>query len=279
MARIKIERPVLTLRPERAAEAGRKILDIFEREGIFGFKVTPQHVPPQKAITPEEKLRFVTLTVSLDYLRDSYRLYDAGRKTFDDPETSWVYRPEEADAAGFKRVSKALKRHSLAQREVRDTDTWLQVCRTLIDRFDGSVENLIASADRNGPGILRTVREHGFNSLSGPKVGSLWLRMLNDSVVPIGGLEDIPIPVDRHVANATFALGAIEGEYDPNELEPITRPIHDVWFQGARDGGFRAIDLDVSLWYLGKLGCSKPEPCIKRFDCPVIDYCTHWRGV
>jgi hypothetical protein len=232
------------------------------------------------ATTLEQRLRFVTLTVALDYLRDSNRLYNAGRATFDDPETGWLYEPEEVACARFTAVSKALTKHKLAQRATRDADVWSTVCKKLVDHYQGHVSELLNEAHNSAPQLLTLIREKSLPSLSGAKVGSLWTRMLSDSCCKLSGLSEIPIPVDRHVLNSSLAFGAItlNNGYlrEDLELADATPPVQSVWFSAAALGGFRAIDLDVSLWYLGKLGCSKGEPCPKRHECVVKDFCTYW---
>ena len=44
--------------------------------------------------------------------------------------------------------------------------------------------------------------------LSAPKIGALWLRRLSDDAGPrSSGLEEVPIPVDFHIARASLATG------------------------------------------------------------------------
>jgi hypothetical protein len=274
--------PEFTIDAERACEAGKLLLQAFNTRGIFGHTVTPQHRPPQKADTLEHRLRFVTQTVALDYLRDSHRLYDAGRATFDDESTRWLYTPEVVECAKFKDVAAALKKHGLAQRESKDTEIWVQVAQKIVDHFKGSVHELLALGDHNAPTVLSLARNAGLPSLSGPKVGSLWMRMLNDSCIPLTGLEQIPIPVDRHVMNVSLALGAVtvKGlDKELLELPDVTPPVQEVWFRAAELGGFKALDLDAATWWLGKLGCSKSEPCLVRKECPVQRLCLRWKGI
>ncbi len=273
--------PEFTTDPQRACVAGQKLLAAFNNGGIFGRTATPQHRPPKNAVTIEQRLRFVTQTVALDYLRDSHRLYNAGRATFEDEATQWVYLPVVVEQARFKDVARALKKYGLAQREEKDTDIWMQLCQKLVDHYRGSVYELLASVNFHAPSVLEVARSARFPSLSGPKVGSLWVRMLNDSCTPLKGLEDIPIPVDRHVMNASLALGVVtcKGlDKDLLELPEITPPVQSVWFDGAKLGGFRAIDLDAACWWLGKLGCSKSAPCVMRRECPVQSLCLYWKG-
>lgn len=269
-------KPIVTTNPTKAAAVGKVILTTFNNGGIFGQTNTPQHLAPVLAVSREDRLRFVTFSVALDYLRVSYRLYDAARATYDDPETHWVYEPHGVATASILAVTKALRKHHLAQREIRDTDVWMHLAKRLEDLYNGRVEALLESCGDSAPRILKRVSEQGFMSLSGPKVGSLWLRMLNDDAGPIYDLDQIPIPVDRHVANATFALGLVTADRTPNitELEHYLGPVQTVWAAGGVQGGFYALQLDIALWHLGRLGCSKAGLCAMSSQCPVFAFCT-----
>jgi len=267
-------KPQFTLDAERACSVGTTLLEVHSNGGIFGNKVTPQHQPPERAVTLEERLRFVTFAVALDYLRDSTRLYNLARETYDDPETTWLFDPTVVADAHYKEIFEGLKKHKLAQREVRDTDIWSNLAKCLVDRFSGSVRNLLESAEYYGPQLLITATRFNIMGLMGPKIGPLWLRMLNDCCTPIKGIEEIPLPVDRHIVSASFACGVIVGEHEGLVLDDLTEPIQTVWRGGGELGGFAAIQLDVPMWYLGRLGCSKPQPCNRRTECPVIKFCT-----
>ena len=264
----------LVIDSERAAEAGKLLIDAMHNGGIFGFTATPQSKPPISL--PEDleaRVRFITFSVQLDYLRDSTRLYDAGRATYDDERTRWLYDPYEVANASYVRVTRALKTYGLSQREGRDADVWMHNAKRLVDNYDGSVLNLLDTGDWNGPKILRLVGKDGFMSLSGPKVGPLWIRMINSDIPnKMQDLVDVPIPVDRHIGNSSFAIGAIIGGRNGLDLEHITHPVQKVWQEAGRLGGFMSLDLDIPLWHLGRVGCSKPK-CAQSDECPVRTLC------
>lgn len=258
---------------EHAAAVGKQLVAVHNNGGIFGFKETPQHEAPKRAETLEQRLRFVTFSVAIDYLRDSYRLYNTCRATFDDEETNWVFDPVAINSARFDKLTLALCKHGVAQRPTKDIDVWSTVGKRLLDLFEGQVTNMLDSVSRNGPALLVLVKESGFLGLSGPKIGPLWLRMMNDCCTPIGDISYVPIPVDRHVVTASFATGALSGVYRDQSLDVLTDPIQSVWREAGQLGGFAAIHLDVPLWELGRLGCSKNEPCPKYEECPVQILC------
>lgn len=89
--------------------------------------------------------------------------------------------------------------------------------------------------------------------LRGPKIGPLWLRMLRDNVgLEIKNLDMVPIPVDVHVARATFATGIVRGEYD-GPTAGAYEVVRAAWrdsVQGLTAGEREmiALDLDEALW-------------------------------
>src|SRR5437870_5186532 len=61
-------------------------------DGIFGHRDMPEEILPETVQKGSlEHVIFITLTVSIDYQRDAPALWQSGRHTIDDPETSWLY--------------------------------------------------------------------------------------------------------------------------------------------------------------------------------------------
>jgi len=54
-----------------------------------------------------------------------------------------------------------------------------------------------------------------FPYFSGDKIFPLWIRMLYDNVeIKLQNIDKIPIPVDVHIARATFTTGCLTGNYE-----------------------------------------------------------------
>jgi hypothetical protein len=97
----------------------------------------------------------------------------------------------------------------------------------------------------------------------------------------------VPIPVDIHVARATFALGIVRGRYQ-GPLNAVFEQVRRAWFEavrGCRVGGrdMIALDVDESLWHLSKSGCTRRDQgsgsCPARGDCELRALCVPGRIV
>ena len=118
-----------------------------------------------------------------------------------------------------------------------------------------------------------------FPYFSGNKIFPLWIRMLHDNVkLPLRNIDKIPIPVDVHIARATFATGCLTGEYR-GTISGVSSKIDESWktsmvFLKDDDLKYR-LQLDEPLWHLSRFGCKfrKDNTCPKRSRCPVGQFC------
>jgi endonuclease III len=88
-------------------------------------------------------------------------------------------------------------------------------------------------------------------------------------------LGRVPIPVDVHVARATFALGAVHGRY-AGPLDQAYEAVRQAWFAGAKGlsahgRSMIALDVDEPLWHLSRLGCKNRDKATGQ--CPVAGRC------
>lgn len=120
-------------------EKGKKVAVIlFDRfnsdEGIFGKNVMPEDLmwgPDLEGIGVKrdsyEYLMFITMVVSIDYMRDADKLWAAGRRTMEDPETRWLFGPASVKEKPIDEVTPAMKKHKLSQKHGRDARIWKTV--------------------------------------------------------------------------------------------------------------------------------------------------------
>ncbi len=70
-------------------------------EGIFGETEMPEDEPPQRVEQgPLEHLFFITLMVTIDYLRDAHELWDISRAAYANPNTRYLFNPSSVYEAG-----------------------------------------------------------------------------------------------------------------------------------------------------------------------------------
>jgi hypothetical protein len=241
---------------------------------------------------------FITLTVAIDYMRDSNQVWDSARQTFADNNTRYLFDPGAIHEAGLTQVRRDLLQHGLALRPDRDARTWHTIGTTLHREWQGDPRLFLKDCGWDAPEILARLKvdshlENGackadFPYLRGDKIGPLWLRMLRDNVgiTELQHLEEVPIPVDRHIARATLTTGVVKGQYN-GPLATIYEDIRQAWFTSVKglkagDRPMIALDVDEPLWHLSKYGCTDRTEqgiCRHHDQCEAREFCTPGRVV
>lgn len=282
----------LGMEVEAYPERGRKVAELLYRAflttGIHGRKQMPEDLTPQGVERGSlEHLLFITLTVSIDYIRDANKLWESSRKAYEDPETGYLFNPKLLHETSRKKQIQDIQKHGLAKRPRKDSNIWRTVGVTLYKKWDGDPRNFLEDCNWNSLKVLDRLKSdtHPVGSrqradypyLRGPKIGPLWIRMLRDNVglTKLRNLDEIPIPVDRHVARATLTTGVARGSFE-GRLEELFKHIRRAWFESVE--GLRvenrpmvALDVDEPLWHLSKYGCTKRNKLTR--ECPVSDSC------
>jgi len=262
--------------------------------GILGHKTMPEDEPPAGVVRASlQHLLFITLTVAIDYQRDAPQLWTASRAAYADPVTRYLYEPAALHATPFSKIVADLHATGVSRKPRKDADIWHTVGIAFLKKYGGDPRRLLGACNHHAPTVLARLQNDthlqrdrpvpDFPFLRGPKIGPLWLRMLRDNVgVALHGMQEIPIPVDVHVARATFTTGVVRGEYQ-GPVGPAFRQVRAAWKQavvGMDVPGPRpmvALDVDEPLWHLSKYGCSPGRSvaggCCHRPRCPAGGEC------
>jgi len=281
----------LNINLERGKQVARILFDKFNsEEGIFGHNVMPEDMlwgsdlSEIKVVKDSyNHLMFITMVVSIDYMRNADKLWKAGRETMEDPGTNWLFSPEKVKDRHIDEIINAMKKHKLSQKHNKDSDIWKRVSVSFVTDYKSDPRNLIEECGRDAIQLYERKYDMRFKkkfpSLSGDKIFPLWIRMLHDNVgISLKNLDKMPIPVDVHVARATFTTGCLTGEYEGN-IANVSPEINETWKQivaHLKHSKLKyALQMDESLWHLSKYGCTsrKDDSCPKRKQCPVSKFC------
>ena len=264
------------------------LYDSFSTIGIHGQTEMPEdEIPIGVERGSLEHILFITLTVSIDYMRDATVLWENSRKTFEDPKTRYLFEPQSLAKTPFERIIKDMKKHGLAKKPNNDGSIWKTVGTTFENKWNGNPIKFLEESDWDSLTILKHLKNDNhiqenkkltdFPYLRGPKIGPLWIRMLRDNVgiTKIKNLDKVPIPVDIHIARASLATGVVYGEFE-GKLNDLFKFIREVWFESVKgmkiDGrDMMALDVDEPLWHLSKFGCTQRDKITGI--CPVYDKC------
>jgi len=270
---------------DQARDVAHILYEAWNSEGIFGTKYMPEDwVPDGVKPGSSEHALFITLTISLDYMRDADHLWKACRDTYADPDTRYLFDPKMVVKRDFNIIREDLQKYGVVRKYNRDTKTWIKICTTLDKYFDGRVEPLLLKGAWSGPHILRLVQGTtygaGFPYLKGAKIAPLWIRMLKDNWNghELINLDKVELPIDVHTGDSTVMIGCISGDYKGTFIK-FSRMVQHIWAEACQGIEIYPLQLDESLWTLSREGCRKTRrmPCEYRYECPVQSYCTETR--
>lgn len=273
-------------------QRGKKVAELlynsFSTMGIHGRTDMPEDITPNSVVRGSlDYILFITLTVSIDYQRDAPSLWESSRKTFDDPETRYLFDPKLLHETPFRKIVDDMQKYKLSKKPQKDANIWRTVGVTFYTKWEGDPRNFLKNCNWDSPLILERLRKdtHLYNGrsvpdypyLRGSKIGPLWLRMLRDNVgiTQLRNLEKVPIPVDIHVARATLTTGVVRGSIEIRSNK-MFEYIRKAWFESVKGLSVKnrpmiALDVDEPLWHLSKYGCSYRNKITGY--CPVSNRC------
>ena len=153
---------------------------------------------------------------------------------------------------------------------------WRTVAATLHRKWHGDPLNLVKAAANDALALLTMLRgEAGFPFLRGPKISALWVRMPRDNVgLSFTNMSRIPIPMDVHIARATFSVGVLKGTIR-GTLDQVRPLVEKAWADGLKNLRLIPLDVDEPLWHLSRYGCSRrgPAGCPVKGECVARLYC------
>ncbi len=283
----------LLIDDSRGASTASLLYNAFHKEGIHGKKEMPEDsLPAGVGQGSLEHLYYITLTVTIDYQRDANALWESSRKTFEDPKTRYLFYPEKILEIPQSTIINDMQKYGLSKKPNNDAYYWRTVALTFLKKYGGDPRNLLDQCGWQADVVLDTIRKgkrqykggyiQDFPFLRGNKIGPLWLRMLRDNIgLSLKNLDQIPIPVDIHVARSTLCLGIVRGNYSGN-LNNLFEKVREAWFVSVKDlkksdgSDMIALDVDEPLWHLSKYGCTYRSTygnCPVKGTCNCKDYC------
>ena len=202
----------------------------------------------------EARLTYFTLPMALNYQRDSYKMWEAALKTYNDPETNWVFDIERVDKSQNDKLMQSLTKHKLALQPNKHTNTWRKISNTIFSNFV-SIEGLFEKSNNDYLELRRNVQiEHkaGFPYLSGPKIFNYWCFIMRTyGKIDLKNSDYIDIAPDTHIVKCSVKLGVIT----EIEAEILSREqISERWRNILKGSGINPIDMHPPLWFWSRNG-------------------------
>lgn len=218
--------------------------------GRLGNMTMPEDAHPDLSLlSKEEVLIYYTLPMSLNYQRNSYKLWEATTKAYSDTETKDVFCLKNVSMMSFDDLSRKLLRYKVALQPVRHTQNWKTIGTAIYNNWRGITE-LLESTDYDFLKLQQLIQSEykkSFPYLSGPKIFHYWCYVLERYCdVKFTNSDKIEIAPDTHVIQSSVKLGVITEE----ETETLSREaISSRWRTILSDTGIRPIDVHSPLWF------------------------------
>ena len=223
------------------------------KSGELGQTVMPEDSHP-KFKSNEEKLSYFTLPMALNYQRDSYKLWESALKTYNDPETNFVFDIEQVSKRSEEDIRKALMKYKVALQPNKHVNSWRVISQTVYENW-GSIENLF-EANQNDflklKEIIKVEYKKGFPYLSGPKIFNYWSFIMSTyGGIKLTNRDHIEIAPDTHITQCSVKLGVIT----PEEAIVLTKDaISEKWRLLLQGSGIDPIDMHPPLWFWSRNG-------------------------
>ena len=192
-----------------------------------------------------ENYLYFTLPPCLNFQRSSPAMWQAALKTWEDPETQYLFFPEETVKRTFEEIQRDLVKHKLALQKNKHTEIWRKISHTLAEHFEGNPQKVMERGEYDAQKILDLIQNDmrkSFPYISGPKMANYWLYILSQFTdVKLTNMQTVSIIPDTHVIQCSAKLG-LTAE-DATSLE-----VAAVWKDLLQDSPLTPVDMHPVLW-------------------------------
>lgn len=216
--------------------------------------------PGVEKMNREVRIAYFTLPMALNYQRDSYKLWEATLKTFNDPETRFVFDVEKVSKSSENRVRAALMKYKVALQPNKHINTWRTIAKTIYENW-GSFEKFFDATKGDFLTLKQVVNieyKKGFPYLSGPKIFNYWSFIISTyGGVSLTNRDHIEIAPDTHITQCSVKLGVISS----HEALSLTKDaISAKWRELLKESGIDPIDMHPPLWFWSRNGFLYQNP-------------------
>lgn len=221
------------------------------------IKTLTQHeVNPGHAKGSRENYLYFTLPPCLNFQRASPAMWQSALKTWNDPDTQYLFFPERVVATPLAKVQADLCRHKLALQLNKHTHIWITICQTLHTHFKDDPREILRAGAYDVAKIIPLIQKTHkaqFPYLSGPKMTNYWLYILSQFTdVKLANMHCISIIPDTHIIQCSAHLGLIDGDVPPEKVAAIWQDLlngyhispvemHPVLWNWSRNGFLPAV--------------------------------------
>ena len=221
----------------------RSLKKLFEEGKIPTLAVHEVHPDLDKG----DRINYIyfTLPVSLNFQRSSPAMWQAALKTYEDPETNYLFYPEKVVDTPREKVQADLLKHKLGLQRNKHTDIWIALSKGFNKHFNNDPRELIKQTDGDVEKILKIIRDElkaDFPFLRGLKLSNYWLYILTKYTdVKLKNLNKISIIPDTHIIQSTVKLGICDDKAD-------SQKVVEEWFLLTDGSEIIPVEMHSVLW-------------------------------
>lgn len=166
-------------------------------------------------------------------------------KTYDDPQTRYVFYPESLAKTPIEKVRTDLVKHVLALQPNRHVLIWTKIAATLHEYYGDDPREVLKESRFDAKVLisnLQGVNKSKFPYLSGPKLSNYWPYILSQYTdVRFTNSHEISIIPDTHVIKSSIKLGLVGTKSKPVQVEAC-------WKELLKGSGINPSVMHPVLW-------------------------------
>lgn len=232
----------------------RELLVAYKNGSLGNCTMPEDSNPGFEKDEKELRLAYFSLPMSLNYQRDSYKLWEAALKAYKDEDTTDIFRVEKVDKMTVEVLRDKLMKYKVALQPNKHIATWKTISETVFNNW-GSFSGFFEKADNDLAVIKELIQKKfkkGFPYLSGPKIFNYWSFIISTyGQVPLKNRQLIEIAPDTHITKCSVILGLIS----QTEAEKLSKDeISRRWREALGGSGISPIEMHPPLWFWSRNG-------------------------
>jgi hypothetical protein len=228
--------------------------DYWNANDPFEEKLMPEHLVRGGFGSDRNYALFLTLVASIDKRKETMDkngkagLWTEAKELWNNEETRWIYDPEKVVERDYAELIDLFTESRLRRfNYYEDPHAWFLNCLSLYRYFNSDPQNMLEEADYDAVELLNLVRSDEYSdqflSLTGKKIGPLWVRFMDEEIHELDRIHEIEIPVDTRIQSITNRLRG---------SDTSKREVRDFWRDVCNETGLIPVRLDQPLWLIDK---------------------------
>jgi len=226
------------------------------KAGELGGEFMPEDSNPNLDKSSLDNYLYFTLPMALNYQRNSYKLWESAKQTFEDKETNFVFNIDKVLSSEIDKVKSALTKYKVALQPNKQIEIWIKLCQTFKEKFNNDIRLLFKYCDYDVNKIrnyIQVENKKDFPYLSGNKICNYWLYVLYQYTdLKFINRENLSVAPDTHVIQASNKLGIITNEeIEKSNIQSIVAERFENILEGTK---YCPIDIHTPLWLWSRNG-------------------------